>query len=225
MKKETINKLCASYMEDARGVKRNMPNREFVLRLIEDAYKAGLKDAYKGIKPLNWTVGKYGMCWKVWNVGEYLHLEDRPEIVHQYKEFGFNINDVCLTPNVKIKWDNKTNYFEVITAQSDNGRWDYGLHYNFWTQGGCNGAAYVDTLKDGYNTEKEAINAALSSLEEKCQRVIDEIRFRGGDIDDNDSNESEIRGTSALPILKEAMRKIAYYKELFNPRQLELFDL
>lgn len=157
--------------------------------------------------------------------GEYLHLEDRPEIVHQYKEFGFNINDVCLTPNVKIKWDNKTNYFEVITAQSDNGRWDYGLHYNFWTQGGCNGAAYVDTLKDGYNTEKEAINATLSSLEEKCQRVIDEIQFRGGDIDDNDSNESEIRGTSALPILKEAMRKIAYYKEIFNPRQLELFDL
>lgn len=61
MKTKTTNKLCASYMEDARGLKRNTPNRNFVLRLIEDAYKAGLKDAYKGIKPLNWTVGKYGM--------------------------------------------------------------------------------------------------------------------------------------------------------------------
>lgn len=61
MKRETMNKLCASYMEDARGVKRNTPNREFVLRLIEDAYKAGLEDAYKGIKPLGWTVGKYEM--------------------------------------------------------------------------------------------------------------------------------------------------------------------
>lgn len=61
MKTETIDKLCASFTEGARGLKRNMPNREFVLRLIEDAYKAGLKDAYKGIKPLNWTVGKYGM--------------------------------------------------------------------------------------------------------------------------------------------------------------------
>ena len=39
MKTETMNKLCASYMEDARGIKRNMPNRKFVLRLIEDAYK------------------------------------------------------------------------------------------------------------------------------------------------------------------------------------------
>lgn len=61
MKTKTVEKLCASFTEGARGLKRNMPNREFVLRLIEDAYKAGLKDAYKGIKPLNWTVGKYGM--------------------------------------------------------------------------------------------------------------------------------------------------------------------
>ena len=61
MKTETINKLCASYMEDARGVKRNTPNRVFVLRLIEDAYRAGIEDAYKAIKPLDWTVGKYEM--------------------------------------------------------------------------------------------------------------------------------------------------------------------
>lgn len=61
MKTKTVEKLCASYMEDVRGVKRNTPNRSFVLRLIEDTYKAGLEDAYKGIKPLSWTVGKYEM--------------------------------------------------------------------------------------------------------------------------------------------------------------------
>lgn len=61
MKQETTNKLCASYMEDARAFKRKFPNREFVLRKVEYAYKAGLEDAYKGIKPLNWTVGKYEM--------------------------------------------------------------------------------------------------------------------------------------------------------------------
>lgn len=61
MKTKTMDKLCASYMEDARGLKRKFPNREFVLRLIEDTYKAGLEDAYKGIKPLSWTVGKYEM--------------------------------------------------------------------------------------------------------------------------------------------------------------------
>lgn len=61
MKQEIINKLCASYMEDTRGIKRNTPNKSFVLRLIEDTYKAGLEDAYKGIKPLGWTVRKYEM--------------------------------------------------------------------------------------------------------------------------------------------------------------------
>ena len=61
MKKETMDKLCASYMEDARALKRKFPNREFVLRKVEYAYKAGLEDAYKGIKPLNWAVGKYEM--------------------------------------------------------------------------------------------------------------------------------------------------------------------
>ena len=61
MKTKTVEKLCASYMEDVRGVKRNTPNRSFVLCLIEDTYKAGLKDAYKGIKPLDWTVWKGGM--------------------------------------------------------------------------------------------------------------------------------------------------------------------
>lgn len=61
MKQKTINKLCASYMEDARGIKRNTPNRELVLCLIENAYRAGIEDAYKGIKPLDWTVKRYEM--------------------------------------------------------------------------------------------------------------------------------------------------------------------
>lgn len=61
MKQETMNKLCASYMENARALKRNTPNRNFVLRLIEDTYKAGIEDAYKGIKSLDWTVRKYKM--------------------------------------------------------------------------------------------------------------------------------------------------------------------
>lgn len=61
MKQEIINKLCTSYMEDARALKRKFPNREFVLRKVEYAYKAGLEDAYKGVKPLNWAVRKYEM--------------------------------------------------------------------------------------------------------------------------------------------------------------------
>ena len=54
MKTKTMDKLCASYMEDARALKRKFPNRELVLRLIEDAYK--------GIKPLGWRL-KSMKCW------------------------------------------------------------------------------------------------------------------------------------------------------------------
>lgn len=61
MKQEIINKLCTSYIEDARALKRKFPNREFVLRKVEYAYKAGLEDAYKGIKPLYWTVKRCEM--------------------------------------------------------------------------------------------------------------------------------------------------------------------
>ena len=142
-----------------------------------------------------------------------------PKVVHTYKEFCFNICDVCLTPHIKIDWANKVCFFKVTTAQSDNGRWDFGLHYNFWTQGGCSGAAYVDTLKGGYNTEKKAVSEALNRIEENCQRVIDEI----GAPNDGDGSELETRGSSALPKLKETMNKIKSYKEAFNPCQLELF--
>lgn len=61
MKQEVIDNLLSSYMEDARALKRKFPNRELVLRKVKYAYKAGLEDAYKGIKPLDWEVGKYEM--------------------------------------------------------------------------------------------------------------------------------------------------------------------
>lgn len=70
MKTKTTNKLCASYMEDARGLKRNTPNRSFVLRLIEDTYKTGLENAYKGIKKMSWETTDYALI-SVTFVGEF----------------------------------------------------------------------------------------------------------------------------------------------------------
>lgn len=95
MKRETMNKLCASYMEDARALKRNTPNREFVLRLIEDAYKAGLEDAYKGIKSLNWTVGKYEMMANTF-VGMF---SIRPLLKGGF-EVDYNSETLCTRPTL-----------------------------------------------------------------------------------------------------------------------------
>lgn len=57
----------------------------------------------------------------------------------------------------------------------------------------------------------------------ELQKALQEMYEKYGDIED--SNDTKNSGTSVLPILKEAMRNIAHYKEVFNPRQLELFDL
>lgn len=67
--------------------------------------------------------------------GKYLK-ENHDDIVHRYKNFHFNICDVCLTPNVKIEWANKFCNFKIETAQSDNERWSFGYSYNFYNSGG-----------------------------------------------------------------------------------------
>lgn len=150
--------------------------------------------------------------------GKYLK-ENHDDIVHCCKNFCFNISDVCLTPNVKIEWANKFCNFEITTAQSDNERWTFGYSYNFYHGGGCRGATYV-VKNDGFASEKEAMHSALIQLSEFCQRVISEIQFVGGIPDEEEGVQ---KSTPVLAELKGAFAKIAYYKEYFNPRQLELF--
>lgn len=49
--------------------------------------------------------------------------------------FDFNIHDVCLTPNRPVRLFNAHCIVEVKTAQSPNGRWDYGLDVNLHNSG------------------------------------------------------------------------------------------
>jgi len=151
---------------------------------------------------------------------EYMK-EDRQEVVFKFKDFCFNAYDMCLTPHIKISWTNNCCSFEIATAQSDNGRWSFGLYYKFGMQGGGWSAAYVDKLEDGFKTEKEAAFAGLNYIEENCQRATDELKLRAECTYDDDDN--AIKGSSLLPKFKEAMRKIRSFKETFNPMQLELF--
>lgn len=48
-------------------------------------------------------------------------------VVLSHNGFDFNIHDVCLTPNVPVQLFNTHCRVKVRTAQSPNGRWDYGL--------------------------------------------------------------------------------------------------
>lgn len=58
MKQKILEKLTSVYMGDVGMPKLDRVN---VRRAIKDAFLDGLETAYKGIKPLDWTVGKYEM--------------------------------------------------------------------------------------------------------------------------------------------------------------------
>lgn len=61
--------------------------------------------------------------------------------------FDFNIHDVCLTPNRPVRLFNAHCIVEVKTAQSPNGRWDYGLDVNLHNSGHYVGSGFVDDAK------------------------------------------------------------------------------
>ena len=73
-----------------------------------------------------------------------------------YNGFDFNIHDVCLTPNRPVRLFNHHCIVEVKTAQSQTGRWDYGLDVNLHNSGHYVGAGFVDDVQKGYPTEAAA---------------------------------------------------------------------
>lgn len=85
-------------------------------------------------------------------------------VVLSYNGFDFNIHDVCLTPNRPVRLFNTHCVVEVKTAQSPNGRWDYGLDVNLHNSGHHVGVGFVDDVQKGYPTEAAAPDL-LAALE------------------------------------------------------------
>lgn len=85
-------------------------------------------------------------------------------VVLSHDGFDFNIHDVCLTPNRPVRLFNTHCVVEVKTAQSPNGRWDYGLDVNLHNSGHYVGAGFVDDVQKGYPTEAAAPDL-LAALE------------------------------------------------------------
>ena len=147
---------------------------------------------------------------------------DRDEIVFRYCDFGFNICDVCLTPHIKVKWQGKAhNRFMIETAQSPNGRWSFGIGCIFATQGIGYAARYIADENKGYPTEKEAVYIALLELERKAKVCISVMP----DCEYDEETETVISCTSKVANIKVALKEIEKYKEIYNPKQLTLFDL
>lgn len=155
--------------------------------------------------------------WGKW----YDENKDKSDIVHTFNSFNYNIHDICINPNKPVSWRSGNNCFEITTAQSDNGRWNYGVNSWFGNAGGGYGCCFVgDNKIKGYETEKAAIYAALEEVEDKVQRTI--VQLAGVD-DSSDDDDCAMMGRSHIPKLNVALNQIKKYKEEYNPRVLNLF--
>jgi hypothetical protein len=126
---------------------------------------------------------------------------------------------VCLTSNKPIKIEGKYYNIEIFTAQSPNCRWSYGLNDNYHFSFYRHVATFIDKKDDGFSSEKEAVYAALLETERHCKRTIGEIIRRNYTEDNN----TEMKTSVILPYLKQALKQIEKYKEIFNSKQLELW--
>lgn len=88
---------------------------------------------------------------------QYLRENPIREAVLTVGTFQFNISDVCLNPNKPVRIEKNRNYLEIRTAQSSNGRWDYGIDLGLYTEGRHCGAFFIDDPDEGFSTEKEAV--------------------------------------------------------------------
>lgn len=124
-------------------------------------------------------------------------------IAFTYKDFQFNEFDVCITPHTLTDYNRNGCQLRITTAESPNGRWDYGISYAYGT-GGCGHApSFISDQTAGYASEKEAVYAAILKAESWLRR---DSKQRPKD-----------------PTTKEFSEKIIAYKAMFDPRQLELF--
>lgn len=119
-------------------------------------------------------------------------------VVLSHDGFDFNIHDVCLTPNRPVRLFNTHCVVEVKTAQSPNGRWDYGLDVNLHNSGHYVGAGFVDDVQKGYPTEAAAILAALLDARKSAERELADCSGRSRSNSDNEDDEGGFIKDSTL---------------------------
>lgn len=134
---------------------------------------------------------------------------DSSKVVHTSPAgFNFNLWDCCINYNIPVKFSNRYCDVEIRTAQSDNGRWNYGFSSTIaygWSSSPTN---FIDDPTDGYATETQAILAALEIIRGNavkslsiCERDIkqypDDVRRAG-----------MASNRTLIPHLKDFIRKI-----------------
>lgn len=143
-------------------------------------------------------------------------------VVLSHNGFDFNIHDVCLTPNVPVQLFNSYCRVNVRTAQSPNGRWDYGLDVNLHNASSLHGAAFVDKSGNGYETEAAAILAALLDARRSAERELADST-RQAQRNDEDDEDGFIKESTLAPYIRSIIKQIDDKRRELTFKQLTLF--
>lgn len=137
--------------------------------------------------------------------------------------FDFNIHDVCLTPNIPVRLFNAYCRVDVETAQSPNGRWDYGLNVNLHNASHLHGAAFVDKAGNGYETEAAAILAALLDARKSAEHELAIYSGRSRQDTEDDEDSERVKDSTLAPHIRNIIRQIDDQRRATAFKQLTLF--
>lgn len=145
-------------------------------------------------------------------------------VVLSHNGFDFNIHDVCLTPNVPVQLFNTHCRVKVRTAQSPNGRWDYGLDVNLHTSRHNCGAGFIGESDKGYPTETAAVLAALLDARKSAERDLADSSGRSRSNTCNEEDDDGFAKDCTLaPYLRNIIKQIDDKRRELTFNQLTLF--
>ncbi|WP_346701385.1 hypothetical protein [Barnesiella sp. An22] len=151
---------------------------------------------------------------------KWLKKHDIDEVQLTFKNFNYNITDVCLTPNNPVKWKNKTCSIEISTAQSPCLRWDYGVHITIYNSGRYFSPQFISTCTDGYSTEKECIYFALIFIRDYTKHILKQTQSRT----EYDDSGNIVKTCSSISGIKAAIKQLDVFIQYYNPAIKTLFD-
>ena len=154
--------------------------------------------------------------------GEYCREKSSSDPVMQNGSFKWNINDVCLTPNVSLRIQTRFCSLTVETAQSPNGRWSYGYILNLHNEGNLSPVVFVSRNDRGYSSEEECVYECITKAERRTTEKIKELQRRG-DIECDEPGVKEPKSSELVSVTKAFLNELERRKEYYDPRQLRLF--
>lgn len=113
------------------------------------------------------AAGKVFKTCEEWIAYVQEHKQTCSEVVAEHDGFKYNVNDVCINPNVRASYkiDNH-HYWQVETAKTQYG-WIWGYDISLKESGSSCGAAYpsrYDNSAQFFETEDDALIDALSFI-------------------------------------------------------------